>query len=531
MAPLPIRIAATQAAPAAKHQPSPQQIAVYDWTSNGTGSAVIEAVAGAGKTTTLINLLDRTNGDVAFMAYNKKIAEEIAIKAAPLNLGARVRIGTVHSFGFSALRTVCPRAKVDGKKLITIAKRMTQNRRLPIELHEFAVKAAAMAKQAGIGAMTDIASPTAWAEMIAHHAIDELLPEGYGTAEGIRAACGLLIASNDMADQMVDFDDMIYLPLQRGLAIKPYDWVLLDEAQDTNATRRALASKLLAPGGRLVAVGDPAQAIYGFTGADSDSLDLIRKDFNAITLPLTVSYRCPQAVVAEARRWVQHIQPADNAIEGSVERIAEEDFWGSAKKAGIYTGLTADDAILCRNTNPLVKLAYGLIRRGKGCIIEGRDIGMGLIKLATKWKTAATVEDLRSKLARWSQAEIKRALDKGQDAHAAKIEDQTSTLLEIMSTLPDDAPIASIQDAINKLFGDTPAGERPKVVTLSTIHKSKGREWPRVLWWGANAYQPSPYARQEWQQGQERNLMYVAATRAQETLVHVTVEKERRGEL
>jgi superfamily I DNA/RNA helicase len=528
MAPLPTRITAPQAAPAAKHKPSPQQAAVYEWTSNSTGSAVIEAVAGAGKTTTLINLLTRTHGEVAFMAYNKKIAEEIAVKAEPLDLGSRVRIGTVHSFGFAALRTVCPRTKVDGKKLITIAKRLTQNKRLPIELHEFAVKAAAMAKQAGIGAMTDIASPTAWAEMIAHHAIDELLPEGHGTAEGIRAACALLIASNEMAEQMIDFDDMIYLPLQRGLTIKPYNWVLLDEAQDTNATRRALACKLLAPGGRMVAVGDPAQAIYGFTGADSDSLDLIRKDFSAITLPLTVSYRCPKAVVAEARKWVQHIQPADNAIEGSVERITEEDFWGSAKKAGIYTGLTADDAILCRNTNPLVKLAYGLIRRGKGCIIEGRDIGMGLIKLATKWKTAATVEDLRNKLGRWSQAEIKRALDKGQDAHAAKIEDQTSTLLEIMSTLPDDAPIASIQTAINSLFGDTPAGERPRVVTLSTIHKSKGREWPRVLWWGANAYQPSPYARQEWQQGQERNLMYVAATRAQETLVHVMVEKKKR---
>jgi len=525
MAPLPNRITAPQAAPAAKHQPSPQQAAVYDWTSNGAGSAVIEAVAGAGKTTTLINLLDRTNGEVAFMAYNKKIAEEIAIKAAPFNLGSRVRIGTVHSFGFAALRTVCPRAKVDGKKLVTIAKRLTQNKRLPIELHEFAVKAAAMAKQSGIGAITDIASPTAWAEMIEHHAINELLPEEFNISVGIRAACALLIASNDTADQMIDFDDMIYLPLQRGLAIRPYNWVLLDEAQDTNATRRALARKLLAPGGRMVAVGDPAQAIYGFTGADSDSLDLIRKDFSAIILPLTVSYRCPKAVVAEARKWVQHIQPADNAIEGSVERIDEDTFW-----AETYETLTANDAILCRNTAPLVAAAYRLIRKGKGCIIEGRDIGTGLIKLATKWKTVQTVEDLRNKLGRWSQAEIKRARDKGQDAQAARVDDQTSTLFEIMSTLPDDAPIASIQTAINSLFGDTPAGERPRVVTLSTIHKSKGREWKRVLWWGANAYQPSPFARQEWQQGQERNLMYVAATRAQETLVHVTVEKQERYE-
>jgi superfamily I DNA/RNA helicase len=524
MAPLPNRITAPQAAPAAKHKPSPQQAAVYEWTSNGTGSAVIEAVAGAGKTTTLINLLDRTTGAVAFMAYNKKIAEEIAVKAAPLGLNGRVRIGTVHSFGFSALRTACPRTKVDGKKLITIAKRLTQNKRLPAELHQFAIKAASMAKQAGIGAMIDINDTKEWANMIAHHAIDELLPEDFDLSAGIRSAVSLLIASNDMASEIVDFDDMVYLPLQRGLNLQTYNWVLLDEAQDTNATRRALACKLLAPGGRLVAVGDPAQAIYGFTGADSDSLGLIREEFSAITLPLTVSYRCPKAVIEEARRWVQHIQPAAAAAQGSVERIDEKAFW-----AETYATLTADDAILCRNTAPLVEIAYSLIRRGKGCIIEGRDIGMGLIKLATKWKTVATVEDLRNKLGRWSQAEIARATDRGQDAQAAKIEDQTSTLFEIMSALPDDAHISSVEVAINKLFGDTPAGERPKVVTLSTIHKSKGREWPRVIWWGANAFQPSPYARQEWQQGQERNLMYVAATRAQETLVHVTVEKRRRG--
>jgi superfamily I DNA/RNA helicase len=536
MAPLPNRITAPQAAPAAKHQPSPQQAAVYDWTSNGAGSAVIEAVAGAGKTTTLINLLDRTTGTVAFMAYNKKIAEEIEAKAAPLNLGNRVRIGTVHSFGFAALRTSCPRTKVDGKKLITIAKRLIENKRIPEEMHQFVIKAASMAKQSGIGAITKIDDAKAWAEMIAHHGIEELLIEDFDLAHGISAAIILLTASNAMADQVIDFDDMVYLPLQRRLNLQTYTWVLLDEAQDTNATRRALARKMLAPGGRMVAVGDPAQAIYGFTGADSDSLDLIRADFNAITLPLTVSYRCPKAVVAEARNWVRHIQPADNAIEGSVECIDEDTFWNNNRyrelngEDAVYTTLTVDDAILCRNTAPLVAAAYRLIRNGMGCYIEGRDIGTGLIKLATKWKTARTVADLRDRLSKWSKAEIKRALDKSQDAQAARVDDQTSTLFEIMSALPDDAPIASIQTAINTLFGDTPAGQRPRVVTLSTIHKSKGREWKRVLWWGANAYQPSPFARQAWQQGQECNLMYVAATRAQETLVHVTVEKQERRE-
>jgi superfamily I DNA/RNA helicase len=524
MALLPAKISLAPAV--LNHPASPQQQAVYDWTSNGAGSAIVEAVAGAGKTTTLIGLLARTSGTVAFTAYNKKIADEIASKVAPLGLGDRIKVGTVHSFGFSAIRAAFPRTQVDGKKLVTIAKRLTLNRRLPRELHEFAIKAASMAKQTGIGSFIDIHNQTAWASMISHHDIDELMPDDYKIEQGIQAAATLLTASNDMAADVIDFDDMVYLPAQRKMNLRHYDWVLLDEAQDTNATRRALARMMLPPDGRLVAVGDPAQAIYGFTGADSNSLDLIREDFSAITLPLTVSYRCPKAVVAEARRWVQHIEPAETAAEGCVETIEDVNFWGKNDVDGIYTSLTADDAILCRNTKPLVAAAYRLIRNGKGCIIEGRDIGFGLIKLATKWKSITTVEALRLKLRQWSSTEIARALDRGQDAHADKIEDQVNTLFEIMSTLSETATIFDVQASINSLFGDTPAGERPKVVTLSTIHKSKGREWKRVFWWGANLYQPSKYARQPWQQDQEKNIMYVAATRAMETLVHVALSKD-----
>jgi superfamily I DNA/RNA helicase len=60
-------------------------------------------------------------------------------------------------------------------------------------------------------------------------------------------------------------------------------------------------------------------------------------------------------------------------------------------------------------------------------------------------------------------------------------------------------------------------------LTLSSIHKSKGREWRRVFWLGMAAFQPSKYARKDWQIVQERNLQYVAGTRAMAELVHVHV--------
>lgn len=492
---------------------------VFNWTQNGSGSAIIEAVAGAGKTTTLVEMLKLTKGAVAFMAYNKKIADEIKAKVAPLGFENRVRVGTVHSFGFSALRDVYKSTKVEGKKLQKLCVTM----RMPSDITPFAMALVSLAKQAGIGAISDMNSKQEWMRLVDHHNLLTTLPDdgSISVDDGINSAYALLEKSNETTSEMIDFDDMVYVPVLQNLRVWQNNWVLLDEAQDTNATRRALAKMLLMPTGRLVAVGDPHQAIYGFTGADNNSLDLIRQDFNAITLPLTVTYRCPQAVVSEARKWVSHITAHETAPQGEVKIIERDDFWEFHSST-----LTADDAILCRNTRPLISLAYALIRRGIGCMVEGREIGMGLLALSKKWKKARTIKALRERLDSWADKEIARALAKDEDSRAAAIADQIGALKEIMSQISDDESVDRVQESIFKLFGDTPAGERPKVVTLSTIHKSKGREWKRVIWWGKNIYQPSKWAKQVWEQKQENNLMYVAATRAQNILIHVSLPKE-----
>jgi len=59
-----------------KFEPSPYQKAIFDFVATGTGSAVIEAVAGSGKTTTIVeslNLIPKTK-QVLFLAFNKAIA-------------------------------------------------------------------------------------------------------------------------------------------------------------------------------------------------------------------------------------------------------------------------------------------------------------------------------------------------------------------------------------------------------------------------------------------------------------------------
>jgi superfamily I DNA/RNA helicase len=105
----------------------------------------------------------------------------------------------------------------------------------------------------------------------------------------------------------IDFDDMLYMPVMHNVSFDHYNYVFVDEAQDTNDIQLEILSRLMAPKCRLVAVGDPHQAIYGFRGANADSMSRIGERFQCKTYPLSVSYRCPKAVVKEAQRFLTQI--------------------------------------------------------------------------------------------------------------------------------------------------------------------------------------------------------------------------------
>src|SRR5262249_45049744 len=149
----------------------------------------------------------------------------------------------------------------------------------------------------------------------------------------------------------------------------------------------------------LFAVGDPHQAIYGFTGADNDSIDIIKQDFKAKEMPLTVTYRCPKLVVKMAQSWVSHIQAHESSPEGSISMESFEQMMQNPAR------LDSDAAILCRNTRPLVTAAFSLIRAKIPCRIEGRDIGEQLKKLATRWKSITNISALEEKLEEWLEKE------------------------------------------------------------------------------------------------------------------------------
>lgn len=496
---------------------SPQQSAAVDFAANGKGSGIIEAGAGCAKTTTLIEIVKTipNNKSVAFCAFNKTIAREIASRIESMNLD-NCRVGTLHSFGFGAVRRSISRVQVDGNsKLKKIA--FDEFNGEFENLRDFVTTATKMAKEYGIGATCEDTREN-WSAMLNHHDLWDNLPDGVSQEEGINAAHYLLECSNRMRG-VIDYGDMIYLPVRNKAKIWQYDYILLDEAQDTNTTKRALVRMMMKPNGRLIAVGDSAQAIYGFTGADSDSLNMIASDFNAIRLPLTVTYRCPKSIVKLAHNWVDEskLQAADSAPDGIVDSCELQDL---AKL------VTQNDAIICRNTKPLVDLAYSLIRQSIACKVEGRAIGDGLIKLATRWKTVKTVGELDARLDQWVENETTKAKAKGNDSRLQVIEDQAQTLQVFIMQCDDSDPIATLVAKINDLFADTEYLDHA-ILTLSTIHKAKGREWGRVFALGMNTYSPSKYAKQEWELQQEDNLCYVQVTRAKSHLTLVSVPAKR----
>ena len=255
------------------------------------------------------------------------------------------------------------------------------------------------------------------------------------------------------------------------------------------------------------------QSVYGFTGASTDAMKLIKQEFSCIDLPLTVSYRCSKAVIERAQTLVPYIEAAPGAKQGSVSELPLVD---------TLAMLSDKDAILCRNTAPLLELAFQIIAQGRGCFVAGRDIGRGLIGLIEKQK-AKGIERLLEKLAAYQEREVAKFTAKGEEHKAESLSDRIDCIRIVIKHLPETSrTIPALVAKIESMFSDN--GNN---LTLSTMHKSKGREWNNVAIYRPELC-PSRWARQEWQQEQERNLLYVAWTRAKVNLIEIEEPPQER---
>lgn len=113
----------------------------------------------------------------------------------------------------------------------------------------------------------------------------------------------------------MDFDDLLLNtfklfrdnPSTRERYQETYDWVLVDEFQDTNIAQMQVLMQLCRRKQNLVVVGDDAQSIYSFRGANINNILMFNNVFpKALTFKLEQNYRSTQTIVAGANSLIHH---------------------------------------------------------------------------------------------------------------------------------------------------------------------------------------------------------------------------------
>lgn len=323
----------------------------------------------------------------------------------------------------------------------------------------------------------------------------------YGNADLCRWVQAILARTCQPSPE-IDFDDMPYLPARLGFRPRPgYDVVFIDEAQDLNRAQVKLALNCLAPGGRIIAVGDPRQAIYGWRGADPRSMERLHDTLAATargvkTLPLTQSRRCPWSVARLAARIVSDFRALPEAPEGAVEERVHPERMTDEWAAG--------DFVISRTNAELMPLCLAAIRGGHRARVQGKDLGKDLLARVTR----SEAEDIPAFL-QWLKADEAREVEVLGAAGAEEAEIELAhDRADVLRTL---ARVASDLDALRARLSDLFADQGPSSqIVFTTAHRAKGLETGRV-WLLRETFLRRPT-------DEEANLYYVAVTRAKRTL-------------
>lgn len=484
---------------------SVQQQAIFGWFSNESPllaetrysqNLVVRARAGTGKTTTIIEGVNRApEQKILLCAFNKRIADELTSRLT----NPRAQAKTLHSIGFGIIRRYKPQVRVlNGSER---ADKLTEAvcgpkapdtiKKLVSRLHTKGREMAPHARE--MGELTNIA-------------IDfECEPDESWQAQGFDTAYVEAMALKAMelaanTPNEIDFSDMIFLPVRNGWLNKVFDLVVVDEAQDMTLAQLEIALGVCR--GRICVVGDDRQAIYGFRGADSQSLDRLKVELQAQELGLTTTYRCGHSIVMLAASLVPDFQAGPSNPAGSI-------------RATSYNKITEQvalgDFVLSRLNAPLVSLAMSFLKAGKRTRIAGRDIGKGLTALVrklAKGKAAHSIPELFGKIAGWREREIDRMLRAKREDRVDIIRDQADMLIELAQA---SSSVQDMEHRIEALFTDDGLGQAG-VITCSSVHRAKGLEADRV------------YVLQDTLRDkniEELNIQYVAITRAKHELVWV----------
>lgn len=540
---------------------SSYQIEIMDFVANGSKknieskNLIVQAYAGTGKTSTLIDSLNFIGPDKSILitAFNKAIAGELETKAP-----RRAHVCTMNSLGMTALKKGMRKkknelgkglTKLESNKYMTLLDEMIKEEKLVrVKSYKYPIKN--LVEAARNNGMVPNDSPYAkktlikdtkenWIDLMEKFGVQSHLeirvvallkkerPElfrmsqeklqpfyqeeiGKAQSEVISVARKLLNKGINLTSA-IDFTDQLYLTyLFDEAEVGEYDFVFIDEAQDLNPIQHEMIAKCLGNSTRLVAIGDASQCIYQFRGSMNNSMEILKNRFKCEELELPLSYRCPLAVIKEAQILVPGIQPAFSKK-------------GSVKNAGLYYPNMFDDSdmVICRFNAPLVAIAYDLLIQNKNFEFRGRDFVGDLISLIMEMMVH-TMDELRKALSVWYQASVEEKTKEDPEADISQIQDRYEAIMAML----DKGNFKSIGALINRLKD---LRESTGGILLTTIHQCKGLEANKVFFVNAPSI-PSRYAKTKEALDAEKNIAYVGITRAKEELIYIVTDDKFLGD-
>jgi superfamily I DNA/RNA helicase len=494
-----------------------EQQVIFDWFEFGSGNLVVRARAGCGKTSTLIEGINRApERRILLAAFNKIIAEELQNRITNPNARAQ----TLHALGMTFCRRHIAGLEVDTKgerarflarkaiDALSAGKPAAKNPSFNVvatvaglhtKIREILVDPVADIILAGLSASSPL-RPGYWNERLESFAIDfgfEGDESAFWTTPKVVEAALNCIEFAKEPTTTIDFADMIFLPLVHGWATPVCDLLAVDEAQDVTEAQLRLALASVSETGRICICGDEKQAIYAFRGADSESLDRLKDELSADELGLKTTYRCPRSVVELAQSFVPDFVAAPEAPIGEVTNLKTT--------AQLIRLAEPGDFVLSRVNADLIPICLELIRGGKKAYVRGKEFGREALKLLDKLD-AGSLGRLSVALVKWRKREEKKLGDLSTKAAQAKLFRINENCAVLEAFIEGSKNLIDLRDKIEAAFTDNP---HPDAIACSTVHKAKGLEAKRVF------LLADSFSRET---GEEENICYVAVTRAKGVL-------------
>jgi DNA helicase-2/ATP-dependent DNA helicase PcrA len=467
---------------------SEYQKAIFQDVKDGLGHTIIEARAGSGKTSTLLEALKYISPDkkILVVAFNKKIAVELQERAPSY---ANLEICTLHSFGYRLIRQSLGKVKLDTEKAFKIIKKLLEPLKgNPKDKDDYETifemkKCVSLCK----GLIVDTPAK-----------IDDLMDEfditqGSLSREDFIQNVIIALGECKKKKDTIDYDDMIYFPFVLNLPVDKYDCVLIDEVQDLNPAQVYLGIAACKKDGRITAFGDNFQVLYKFRGADLDAISNLQERLKAKILYLPISYRCGKSIVFRAQKMVPDIKYAPHAKDGQIIHITEGKLSELVKPG---------DFVVSRTNAPLIRICFNLWKKKIPANLKGKDLGPALNGLVKQSKKK-TVKAFLAWLDSWGQQEIARLKKKNRDARTV------IDKIECLNVLAEGkVTVDELVDTIKSLFENKTTDN---IVSLYTIHGAKGLEAKRVFFLS--------YTMTFGHGKEELNAEYVAVTRAKDELL------------